>query len=147
MPQWRRRVLEAYQWIHPGVAIATLLLISVTAWSKMCGRKFSRLHYILASATVPAVLLTLGLAVYTVIRCDCDDDWPLLLFVHLAVALLLSGFVLGQATMGVSMLLFGRKPRMFRVHRFNARIVLGLAGMVLLLRGDNSDLSISVTDW
>jgi len=139
--------LEAYQWIHPGVAIATLLLISVTAWSKMCGRKFSRLHYILASATVPAVLLTLGLAVYTVIRCDCDDDWPLLLFVHLAVALLLSGFVLGQATMGVSMLLFGRKPRMFRVHRFNARIVLGLAGMVLLLRGDNSDLSISVTDW
>ena len=147
MPQWRRRVLEAYQWIHPGVAIATLLLISVTAWSKMCGRKFSRLHYILASATVPAVLLTLGLAVYTVIRCDCDDDWPLSLFVHLAVALLLSGFVLGQATMGVSMLLFGRKPRMFRVHRFNARIVLGLAGMVLLLRGDNSDLSISVTDW
>ena len=139
--------MEAYQWIHPGVAIATLLLISVTAWSKMCGRKFSRLHYILASATVPAVLLTLGLAVYTVIRCDCDDDWPLLLFVHLAVALLLSGFVLGQATMGVSMLLFGRKPRMFRVHRFNARIVLGLAGMVLLLRGDNSDLSISVTDW
>ena len=139
--------MEAYQWIHPGVAIATLLLISVTSWSKMCGRKFSRLHYILASATVPAVLLTLGLAVYTVIRCDCDDDWPLLLFVHLAVALLLSGFVLGQATMGVSMLLFGRKPRMFRVHRFNARIVLGLAGMVLLLRGDNSDLSISVTDW
>ena len=139
--------MEAYQWIHPGVAIATLSLISVTAWSKMCGRKFSRLHYILASATVPAVLLTLGLAVYTVIRCDCDDDWPLLLFVHLAVALLLSGFVLGQATMGVSMLLFGRKPRMFRVHRFNARIVLGLAGMVLLLRGDNSDLSISVTDW
>ena len=139
--------MEAYQWIHPGVAIATLLLISVTAWSKMCSRKFFRLHYILASATVPAVLLTLGLAVYTVIRCDCDDDWPLLLFVHLAVALLLSGFVLGQATMGVSMLLFGRKPRMFRVHRFNARIVLGLAGMVLLLRGDNSDLSFSVTDW
>ena len=133
MPQWRRRVLEAYQWIHPGVAIATLLLISVTAWSKMCGRKFSRLHYILASATVPAVLLTLGLAVYTVIRCDCDDDWPLLLFVHLAVALLLSGFVLGQATMGVSMLLLGRKPRLFRFHRFNARIVLGLAGMVLLI--------------
>ena len=139
--------MEAYQWIHPGVAIATLLLISVTAWSKMRSRKYFRLHYILASATVPAVLLTLGLAVYTVIRCDCDDDWPLSLFVHLAVALLLSGFVLGQATMGVSMLLFGRKPRMFRVHRFNARIVLGLAGMVLLLRGDNSDLSISVTDW
>ena len=139
--------MEAYQRIHPGVAIATLLLISVTAWSKMCGRKFFRLHYIMASATVPAVLLTLDLAVYTVIRCDCDDDWPLSLFVHLAVALLLSGFVLGQATMGVSMLLFGRKPRMFRVHRFNARIVLGLAGMVLLLRGDNSDLSISVTDW
>jgi len=125
--------LEAYQWIHPGVAIATLLLISVTAWSKMCGRKFSRLHYILASATVPAVLLTLGLAVYTVIRCDCDDDWPLSLYIHGAVALLLTGFVLGQATMGVSMLLFGRKPRMFRIHRFNARIVLGLAGTVLLL--------------
>ena len=113
----------------------------------MRSRKYFRLHYVLASATISAVLLTFGLAVYTVVRCDCDDDWPLSLFVHLAVALLLSRFVLGQATMGVSMLLFGRKPRMFRVHRFNARIVLGLAGMVLLLRGDNSDLSISVTDW
>ena len=125
--------MEAYQWIHPGVAIATLLLISVTAWSKMRSRKFFRLHYILASATVPAVLLTLGLAVYTVLRCDCDDDWPVSLYVHLVIALLLTLFVLGQATMGVSMLLFGRRPRLFRVHRFNARIVMGLAGIVLLL--------------
>ena len=125
--------MEGYQWIHPGVAIATLLLISVTAWSKMRSRKYFRLHYWLASATVPAVLLTFGLAVYTVIRCDCNDDWPLSLLIHLPVALLLTGFVLGQATMGVSMLLFGRKPRLFRFHRFNARIVLGLAGTVLLL--------------
>ncbi len=125
--------MEGYQWIHPGVAIATLLLLSVTAWSKMRSRKYFRLHYVLASVTVPAVLLTFGLAIYTVIRCDCDDDWPLSLFIHLPVAFLLTGFVLGQATMGVSMLLFGRKPRLFRVHRINARIVLGLAGMVLLL--------------
>ncbi len=125
--------MEGYQWIHPGVAIATLLLLSVTAWSKMGSRKYFRLHYVLASATVPAVLLTLGLAVYAVVRCDCDDDWPLSLFVHLPFALLLTGFVLGQATMGISMLLFGRKPRLFRAHRFNARIVLGLAAMVLLL--------------
>ena len=125
--------MEDYQWIHPGVAIATLLLLIVTAWSKLRGRKYFRLHYVLASATIPAVLLTVGLAVYTVVRCDCDDDWPLSLFVHLPVALLLTGFVLGQATMGVSMLLFGRKPRILRVHRFNARIVLGLAGTVLLL--------------
>ena len=27
--------MEGYQWIHPAVAIATLLLLSVTAWSKM----------------------------------------------------------------------------------------------------------------
>jgi len=125
--------MEGYQWIHPGVAIATLLLLSVTAWSKMRSRKYFRLHYVLASVAVPAVLLTLGLAVYTVIRCDCDDDWPLSLFIHLPVAVLLTGFVLGQATMGVSMLLFGRKPRLFRVHRINARIVMGLAGVVLLL--------------
>ena len=125
--------MEGYQWIHPGVAIATLLLLFVTAWIKLRGRKYFRLHYVLASATVLTVLLTFGLAVYTVVRCDCDDDWPLSLFVHLPVALLLTGFVLGQATMGVSMLLFGRKPRILRVHRFNARIVLGLAGMVLLL--------------
>ena len=67
------------------------------------------------------------------IRCDCDDDWPLSLWVHLPVALLLTAFVLGQATMGVSMLLFGRKPRLFRAHKFNAKIVLGLAAIVLLL--------------
>ena len=125
--------MEGYQWIHPAVAISTLLLLSVTAWTKMRSQKYFRLHYVLASVTVPAVLLTLGLAVYTVIRCDCDDDWPLSLYIHLTIALLLTGCVLGQATMGVSMLLFGRKPRLFRVHRFNARIVLGLAGTVLLL--------------
>ena len=125
--------MEGYQWIHPAVAIATLLLLAATAWSKMRGKKYFRLHYVLASATVPAVLLTLGLAIYTVIRCDCDDGWPDSLYFHLAVALILTVFVLGQATMGVGMLLFGRKPRMFRVHRFNARIVSGLAGMVLLL--------------
>ena len=93
--------MEGYQWIHPGVAIVTLLLLSVTAWSKMRSRKYFRLRYVLASVTVPAVLLTLGLAVYTVIRCDCDDNWPFSIFVHLAVALLLTVFVLGQATMGV----------------------------------------------
>lgn len=125
--------MEGYQWIHPGVAIATLLLLSGTAWTKMCSQKYFRLHYVLASTTVPAVLLTLGLAVYAVVRCDCDDDWPLSMYIHLPVALLLTAFVLGQATMGVSMLLFGRKPRLFRIHRFNARIVLGLAGTVLLL--------------
>ena len=125
--------MEGYQWIHPGVAIATLLLLSGTAWTKMRSQKYFRLHYVLASATVPAVLLTLGLAVYAVVRCDCDDDWPLSMYIHLPVALLLTAFVLGQATMGVSMLLFGRKPRIFRIHRFNARIVLGLAGTVLLL--------------
>ena len=125
--------MEGYQFIHPGVAIATLLLLSATAWSKMRSRKYYRLHYFLAYVTVPAVLLTLGLAVYTVIRCDCDDNWPFSLWAHSVVALLLTVFVLGQATMGVSMLLFGRKPRLFRVHRINARIVLGLAGIVLLL--------------
>ena len=125
--------MEAYQWIHPGVGAATLLLLSVTAWSKMRSQKYFRLHYVLASTTISAVLLTFGLAVYTVVRCDCNDDWPLSLFVHLGVAVLFTGFVLGQATMGVSMLLFGRKPRLFRTHRFNARIVLGLAGIVLLL--------------
>ncbi len=125
--------MEGYQWIHPAVAISTLLLLSATAWSKMRSQKYFRLHYWLASATVPAVLLTLGLAVYTVIRCDCDDDWPVSLYIHLPFALVLTAFVLGQATMGVSMLLFGRKPRLFRFHRFNARIVLGLAGVVLAL--------------
>ena len=92
-----------------------------------------RAHYFLALATVVGVIATLGLAVYTVIRCDCDDDWPSSLWVHLTVALLLTAFVLGQATMGVSMLLLGRKPRLFRAHRFNAKIVLGLAAIVLLL--------------
>ncbi len=124
--------MEAYQWIHPAVAITTLLLLIATALTKMRSKKYFRAHYFLALATVVGVIATLGLAVYTVIRCDCDDDWPLSLRVHLPVALLLTAFVLGQATMGVSMLLLGRKPRLFRAHRFNAKIVLGLAAIVLL---------------
>ena len=125
--------MEPYQWIHPAVAITTLLLLTATALTKMRSKKYFRAHYSLALATVAGVIVTFGLAVYTVLRCDCDDDWPLSLWVHSLVALLLTAFVLGQTTMGVSMLLFGRKPRLFRVHRFNARIVLGLATIVLLL--------------
>ena len=125
--------MEAYQWIHPAVAITTLLLLTATALTKMRSTKYYRAHYSLALATVAGVIVTFGLAVYTVVRCDCPDDWPLALFVHFPIALLLTGFVLGQATMGIGMLLLGRKPRLFRAHRFNARIVLGLASMVLLL--------------
>ena len=127
--------MEAYQWIHPAVAVTTLLLLTATALTKMRSKKYFRVHYSLASATVVGVIVTFGLAVYTVVRCDndeCVDGWPLSFYVHLPLAMLLTGFVLGQATMGVSMLLFGRKPRLFRFHRFNARIVLGLAAMVLL---------------
>ena len=126
--------MEAYQWIHPAVAITTLLLLTATALTKMRSKKYFRAHYSLALATVAGVIVTFGLAVYTVVRCDCDDDWPfVLLFVHLPFALLLTAIVLAQATMGVSMLLLGRKPRLFRAHRFNARIVLGLAAIVPLL--------------
>ena len=125
--------MEAYQWIHPAVAITTLLLLTATALTKMRSKKYFRAHYFLALATVAGVIVTFGLAVYTVVRCDCDDDWPVSLLVHLNFALLLTAFVLGEATMGVSMLLFGRKPRLFRIHRFNARIVLGLAAIVFSL--------------
>ena len=125
--------MEAYQWIHPAVAILTLLLLTTTALTKMRSKKYFRLHYTLALATVAGVIITLGLAVYTVVRCDCDDDWPVSFFIHLPLAFLLFLFILGQATMGVSMLLFGRKRRLFRAHRFNARIVSGLATVVLLL--------------
>ena len=125
--------MEAYQWIHPAVAITTLLLLTATALTKMRSKKYFRAHYSLALATVAGVIVTFGLAVYTVVRCDCDDDWPLSLWIHIPLALLLTGFVLGQATMGVSMLLSGRKPRVFRAHRVNARIVLGLATLAPLL--------------
>ena len=125
--------MEPYQWIHPGVAITTLLLLTATALTKMRSKKYFRAHYSLAFATFAGVIATLGLAVYTVIRCDCDDDWPISLLVHLDLALILTVFVLGQATTGVSMLLLGRKPRLFRAHRFNARIVLGLGAIVLSL--------------
>ena len=121
--------MEAYQWIHPAVAITTLLLLAATAWTKLRSKKYFRVRYSLALATAAGVIATFGLAVYTVVRCDCDDDWPLSLWVHLPLALLLTGFVLGQATMGVSMLLLGRKPRVFRAHRINARIVLGLGAL------------------
>ena len=66
--------MEAYQWIHPAVAIMTLLLLTATALTKMRAKKYFRAHYFLALATVVGVIATLGLAVYTVIRCDCDDD-------------------------------------------------------------------------
>ena len=83
--------------------------------------------------TVLAVIGTITLGIYTIVRCDCDDYWPLTVFIHGGVVLLFTVFILSQAIMGVSMLLIGRKRRLFRIHRFNARIVLGLAATVGLL--------------
>ena len=125
--------MESYQWIHPVVGLATLLLLAGTAASKMRATKYFLLHYTLGAATVTAVVLALALAVYTVIRCDCDDDWPAVLFVHLPFALLLTLAVIGQGTMGGVMLVRGRGRRLLRMHRINARVVLGLAIAVLAL--------------
>ena len=125
--------MEASLWIHPAVAVVTLLLLGATALSKMRRKKYYRVHYSLASATVVGVIVTFGLAVNAVVSCDCPDDWPVTLFIHFPIALILTGLVLGQATMGVTMLLFGRKRRLLRTHRINARIILGSAAMVLVL--------------
>ena len=125
--------MEGYQWIHPAVGLTTLLLLAGTAASKMRATKYFRLHYTLAAATVLAVVLALTLAVYTVIRCDCDGDWPAVLFVHIPFTLLLALVVLGQAAMGGSMLVRGRGRRLLRMHRINARVVLGVAAAVLAL--------------
>ena len=125
--------MEAYQWIHPGVAAFAILLFAATAWTKLGPKKYFRLHYGLAGATVTMMIVTIGLGVYTIVRCDCRDGWPLTVFVHGLVAALFLLFLLGQATMGVSMLLFGRRPRLFRTHRRNAKILLGLAVPLVLL--------------
>ena len=128
--------MESYQWIHPIVALMALGLLSATALSKTRRRKYFRLHYTLALSTVVAVFITLGLGVTTVARvfdeCDCTDALPAILFVHLPLALLLFIFIFAQAVMGISMILIGRKRRLLRTHRFNARIVLSLATVVLL---------------
>ena len=125
--------MEAYQWIHPAVGLSAIVLFAATAWTKLGPKKYFRLHYGLAGATVTMVIATIGLGIYTIVRCDCPDDWPVSFPFHLLLALLFLVFVLGQAAMGVSMLLFGRKPRLFRTHRRNARILLGLAVPLILL--------------
>ena len=125
--------MEGYQWIHPAVAITTFLRLAGTAYAKMGPKTYFKAHYALATATVVGMLVSFGLAVYAVVRCDCRDDWPASLYIHIPAALLLTGFILGQATMGVTMRMIGRKPRLLRAHRRNARVVLGLATVVLLL--------------
>ncbi len=125
--------MEAYQWIHPAVAALAILLFASTAWTKLGPKKYYRVHYGLAGSTVTMMIVAIGLAIYTILRCDCLDDWPPTVFIHGFVALLFLVFLLGQATMGVTMLLFGRKPRLWRAHRRNAKILLGLAVPLILL--------------
>ena len=128
--------MESYQWIHPAVALITLGLLAATALSKMRARKYFRLHYTLASSTVAMATLTFGLGVYTVLRvfdeCDCTDAFPPILYGHLLANTLLLLFLFAQATMGVSMLLAGRRPRVLRTHRFNAKILLVLGASALI---------------
>ena len=127
--------MEGYQWIHPIVGICTLALLGTTAWTKLRPKKRFRLHYALGLLTVAASVVTIGLGVYTALRvlneCNCTDAFPAVLFAHFPFDDLLLLLILGQATMGLGMLLFGRKNAIFRVHRFNARIILSLAALVL----------------
>ena len=125
--------MEAYQWIHPAVAASAILLFAATAWTKLGPKKYYRVHYALAGSTVTMMIVAIGLGVYTIVRCDCSDDWPLTVFIHGFVAALFLLFLLAQATMGVTMLLFGRKPRLWRTHRRNAKILVGLAVPLVLL--------------
>ena len=125
--------MEAYQLVHPAVAVSAVLLLAATAWTKLRPRKYFRLHYGLAGATVTMMIATIGIGLSAFIRCDCPDDWPPTLFIHGPLAFLFLLFLLGQATMGVSMLVFGRKPRLWRTHRRNAKILLGLAVPLILL--------------
>ncbi len=125
--------MEAYQWIHPAVGLSAILLFAATAWTKFGPKKYFRLHYGLAGATVTMLIATFGLGIYTIVRCDCPDDWPPTFLIHALVAFLLLLFLLGQATMGVSMLLLVRKPRLLGTHRRNAKILLGLAVPLILL--------------
>ena len=125
--------MEAYQLIHPAVAAFAVLLFAATAWTKLGPKKYYRVHYALAGSMVTMMIVAIGLAAYAFIRCDCQDDWPLTVFIHGFVAALFLLFLLAQATMGVSMLLFGRKPRLWRTHRRNAKILVGLAVPLILL--------------
>ena len=125
--------MEAYQWIHPAVGVSAVLLLAATAWTKLGPKKYFRLHYGLAGATITMILATVGLAIYTILRCDCLDEWPVTVFIHGIVVFLFLLFLLGQATMGVSMLLFGRKPRLWRTHRRNAKVLIGIAVPLVLL--------------
>ncbi|MCI0888383.1 MAG: hypothetical protein J4N28_02055 [Chloroflexi bacterium] len=125
--------MEAYQWIHPAIAAFAVLLLAATAWTKLGPKKYFRLHYALAGSTVTMMIVAIGLAAYAFSRCDCQDDWPFTVFIHGFVAALFLVFLLAQATMGVTMLVFGRKPRLWRTHRRNAKIVLGLAVPLVLL--------------
>ena len=53
--------MEAYQWIHPAVALSAILLFAATAWAKLGPKKYFRLHYGLAGATVTMMIATIGL--------------------------------------------------------------------------------------
>ena len=128
--------MESYQWIHPIVALITLGLLTATALTKMRTRKYFRLHYTLALSTLAAAVVAFGLGIYTVARvfneCDCTDAFPSIILGHLGVNTLLLLFLIAQATMGVSMLLAGRRRRILRTHRFNAKILISLGAAAIL---------------
>ena len=128
--------MESYQWIHPIVALTTLGLLAATALTKMRARRYFRLHYALALSTVAAAVVAFGLGIYTVARvfdeCDCTDALPSIVLGHLGINSLLLLLLLAQATMGVSMLLAGRRRRILRTHRFNARVLLTLGATAFL---------------
>ena len=119
-----------------GVLAIALIL---TAFALKAGRrKFGRPHYAAGLAAFATALTAVAVAFWAVGRLLSErgttSQLPPTVVLHFAVVSLALLVLVAQVGMGVTMLLFGQTRRtIFRVHRRNARLVLGLSGVVFVL--------------
>lgn len=132
--------MPAYMYIHPFFGALVVALILGAFAMKVGRRKFRKLHYATGLAAFAAALTAIGIAVGALTRFSTEigdplDVLPLVTFgPHAILAAIALLALLAQVGMGVTMRLFKRTiGRVFPFHRRNARLLVGLILLVLVL--------------
>jgi len=138
MPTAKGKTVPSYLFVHPVVGLPAVGLILGAFAMKTRKRYYYNLHYVTGLCAFVIAFAARSIAVWAALRAlaegiDLARTVPTLR-PHSLLASLVFLSLLVQTVMGLTMYLArGTQTRVIRLHRGNARILVGLAAIILLL--------------
>ncbi|MEP7357736.1 MAG: hypothetical protein ABI847_10885 [Anaerolineales bacterium] len=130
--------MPSYMLLHPALGLTTVSLIFAAFAMKAGRHKFWTLHYATGLLAGGAGLAAFSAAVWAVMRRWSENGGqsalPLIAGVHLTAASLVLLALVVQVGLGLAVhYVLGGAPKFLRYHRFNSRVLVALAVVVLFL--------------